>query len=101
MKERKLEKALEDIGSLECGSWQLVTFGNRQYSSSGLMAVKMKNRYEVLALQEKEPTPVSGEAISCTTEGGGIKTTANKRKSQAVMVGNSPVVVVVGLHLMA
>lgn len=60
------EMVLEDAGTLEGGSWQLVTSGNRQCSSSMPAAAQLKNRYEALASDKKEPTPVAGEAKPCS-----------------------------------
>lgn len=64
MKEKQSEKTLEDKEDLdiqEHESWQLVTSGNRQHSSSECVAVQLVNKYEALALNKKESTPAAGE----------------------------------------
>lgn len=54
MEEAQPEKTLEDTGSLEGGSGQLVTSGNRKHYSEPV-AVQLKNMYGTLQRIRRSP----------------------------------------------
>lgn len=70
---------IENIDSWEVGSRKLVTSGNRQHSSSEFAAVQLENSYKGLSLEEKELTPVAGEAKPCTPRGSWINATTTMK----------------------